>query len=848
MSSLLELSALDQFMIDVFIKAALILAAAWAAAAALALRRGSPAAIHAIWILAICSALVLPLMAAALPALRVSLPWPRPMHLTNGASEPAAVWAAPINQATVEMALEPQPGPPAGTLAPLVLANPGASAPETPSRFHLTAIPELPWLAVVWLLGAGLALTPASLGLVSVWRWGRSARTVARGPLMDSLQQAQAQLGIRTPVRLLVRKQHCMPMTWGVWRPVILLPAAAEGWSCERLKMVLLHELAHIERRDCLTRLLAQLARAVYWFNPLAWLAERRICALQEQAADDRVLDCGCDGPSYAEHLLAVSAEYRSPAWVGCLAMARAARLERRLLSILDPGQNRRPFSRMRLALAAAIALPAALAALQLDSTAEGQQPAAAKPVQPPAAAGQAADRAQALSELRAKIATQYVTPVDEKRIEQGAIKGMVEALHDPYSDYLTPERVAEMETQVGGALVGIGVQLEVREGQIRVVTPLPDSPALKAGVQAGDAILEIDDQPAAGMELGEAVKRIAGRERTAVRLKIGRGAGTEVEVSVIRGPIQLASVKGFSRGPDDRWNFLLDPAQKIGYVRIAQLGSTTPAELRAALESLQAQGMKGLIIDLRFCPGGLLESAVAASRLFLNDKSIVTLATRSGEASTIKADAGWGLGAFPMVVLVNGQTASAAEIVAGALQDNRRATIVGTRTFGKGSVQTLIKLDEGQGAIRLTTAQYQLPSGRNIDRRPGEKTWGVNPDEGYFVPLDQVQIKSLLEHQQQREIISRRAGDEAGRSQPAAVTAEWLESRQSDAQLAAALKTLTARLTAGEFAPVSNQTAAQIDAFLRQEDVQRRREALLKNLAELNRKLAELDKEASAK
>jgi len=838
-----ELGTVDQFLIAVALKAGLVLFAAWAAAAVLALGRSSAAARHAVWSLAIGGALALPLLTAALPALPISLPWPQASQQPILSEAVATVvWTAPL-----ETALAPSVQPPFEEPAPLVAARQSQAAPQASASRSAFSIPRLPWCCAVWLLGAGLAILPVGLGFVSLWRLERRSRRVTGGELMHALELAQAQLDARSSVRLLVSPERSMPMTWGIWRPVILLPEQAERWTSERLQVVLLHELAHIQRRDCLIRLLAQLARAVYWFNPLAWLAQQQICALQEQAADDPVLGCGFDGPGYAEHLLAVSAAHRSSSWATglALAMARAAWLERRIVAILDSQHNRRPISRPQLALLAAmaVALPAALAAIRCEAVAvpDPQAPAKAKADQPAQPAGQAE---RALTELHTKIAAQYVTPVDEKRIAQGAIKGMVEALHDPYSDYLSPERVAEMQRQVGGSLVGIGAQLDARDGKIRVVTPLENSPALKAGVQAGDVIVQIDGQPTAGLELSEAVKRIVGREGTTVSLKLGRADGKEVEISVVRGPIRLASVKGFQRGSDNRWNFLLDEGQRIGYVQITQFGQATPDELRAAVESLQAQGLKGLIVDLRFCPGGLLESAVAAARLFLTEGGIVSLHTRGGEVSTLKAEAAGPFGAIPLVVLVNGRTASAAEIVAGALQDNRRATVVGTRTFGKGSVQSLIPLNEGQGAIRLTTAQYQLPSGRNIDRLPAAKSWGIQPDEGYFVPLDQAQIKTLLERAQQREIIGQKPAD----VQPAAITAEWLESKQADPQLAAALKSLTARLTTGEFTKVSTQSAAQIEAYLRQEDLQRRRETVLQNLQKLQRELTELDKEAAGK
>ena len=305
----------------------------------------------------------------------------------------------------------------------------------------------------------------------------------------------------------------------------------------------------------------------------------------------------------------------------------------------------------------------------------------------------------------------------------------MVNALDDPYSDYLTADMLADIEKQIGGTLVGIGAQLEMHDGQIRVVTPLEDSPALKAGIRPGDIILQIDGTPTAGIELPEAVKRIVGPQGSSVRLKLVRDGGQEVEINVTRSPIQLQTVKGFQRGGDNRWVFLLDPERKIGFAQIAQFGNTTPQELRTAIESLKAQGLNGLILDLRFCPGGTLDSAVAASKLFLSEGTIVSIHGRDSEPMPIKVDENGSLGDFPLVVLVNGETSSAAEIVAGALQDNERAIVLGTRSLGKGSVQSLIKLDGGGGAIKLTTSQYRLPRGRNIDRNGGAADMGYQSE-----------------------------------------------------------------------------------------------------------------------
>jgi hypothetical protein len=287
-----------------------------------------------------------------------------------------------------------------------------------------------------------------------------------------------------------------MPMTWGIWRATILLPEGAEKWSADRLRVVLLHELAHVRRRDCLTQLLGQLARAAYWFNPLAWLAVREMRRLQERACDDLVLNAGFAAPDYAEHLLEISAGFRSSgrAAAVALAMARTPAIESRIASILSDRENRRPLSRRRwgaLSLAAMV-LILPLSALQFEAaTAAADAAGAAQGEQAAATAAQEVDRAKELAELREKIAAQYVTPVDEKEIAQGAIKGMLGALRDPHSDFLTAEMVASMERSLAGAIVGIGVHLEREQEQLRVVTALQDSPALAAGIQPGDVILE---------------------------------------------------------------------------------------------------------------------------------------------------------------------------------------------------------------------------------------------------------------------------------------------------------------------------------------------------------------------
>ncbi len=822
----LTTSPLEQFLLDVSWKAAILLAAAGAISLLLTRCRSAAAMRHLVWSLAIAGSVGLPLLMAILPAWNISVSWQQNATLPPlddlqqaSPSDDTFAWAQ-ADEVFVPSAEVPRFELPATV----------AGAAQLGSGL---------WIFWGWLIGASAALAPMWAGLLSLGSLERRSWCIRGGPLLAALQETAAQLELTRPVRLLQSPSRSMPMTWGFRRPTILLPQEAEQWSCERLHAVLLHELAHVQRGDWVVQLMAQVARAVYWFNPLAWWALRQLHIAQEQACDDLVLSRGFKASDYAQHLLEVLANCRSTAWATGLAMARPSRIERRLLCILDARQSRRSPSRhgRRLTVVAAMAICTLLAALQFEfqSAAEAQQPASGVAQNAPAPAAQPEGRTL-LAELRAKIAQHYVTPVGEKEIVQGAIQGMLRSLDDPHADYLTPEKTAEFERQLSGTLVGIGAHLEMHEKRIRVVTPLQDSPALKAGIQPGDVIVEINGEPAAGLELAEAVKRIVGPQGTVVRLRIERNT-QQHEIEVTRSPLRIATVKGFRQGTDNRWDFVLEPKLKVGYIHIAQFGSATPQELQDAVESLKEKGLRGLIVDLRFCPGGSLASAVGVSKQFLAGGTIVSIHGRDDKPTLIKADAAAALSDSPLVVLVNGQTASAAEVVAGALQDNRRALILGTRTHGKGSIQTLIKLEEG-GTIKLTTSRYRLPGGRSIERRSLDEPWGIDPDDGYFVPIDQAQAKTLLQRRQEREILG------ASRQQPRAeidLTPQGIEDQQADPQLAAALKTMAARLTNGEFVKVSRFSPAQVQEYVKREDVLQRRESLVQQLQQVDRELVDL-------
>ncbi len=321
--------------------------------------------------------------------------------------------------------------------------------------------------------------------------------------------------------------------------------------------------------------------------------------------------------------------------------------------------------------------------------------------------------------EVLREIERNYVEPVSPKKLIYGAIRGMVRTL-DPHSSFMTKDEYQELMVETKGSFTGVGIEITVRDNILTVVAPIEGSPAYKAGIKAGDKIIKINDKSTKDMTLMDAVKNIRGPKGTKVKLTILReGEDKPLEFVIVRDVIPLKSVK----------KYMLTP--HIGYVRISSFQSNTTKEMKKALNYLERGGrLKGLILDLRNDPGGLLNQAIEVSDIFLDSGLIVSTKGRKS-SQNIKAFAhpNEKKRDYPIVVLVNSGTASAAEIVAGALQDNRRAIIVGTKTFGKGSVQTVIPLSDGS-ALRLTTARYYTPSGRCI------QITGIEPDiELEYIP-----------------------------------------------------------------------------------------------------------------
>ncbi|MFZ5832890.1 MAG: S41 family peptidase [Planctomycetota bacterium] len=356
-----------------------------------------------------------------------------------------------------------------------------------------------------------------------------------------------------------------------------------------------------------------------------------------------------------------------------------------------------------------------------------------------------------------------YVKEVDRRQLIEAAIEGVLSKL-DPYSAYVPPEEFDRFRSGVESEFGGIGIQVSVDAGQLKIVSPLVGTPGYRAGLLAGDRIVEIDGEDMDGVTIDAAVRRLKGPEGTKVTLTVVHPGRTSPEkITVTRERIHVETVLGDRRKADDLWDFMLDPQSKIGYLRVSAFSRETPAEMRHALEELRKHEMKALILDLRSNPGGLLSAAIDVCDLFVASGRIVSTEGRNAPERVWNAHRAGTFEGFPMVVLVNRFSASASEIVAACLQDHDRAVVMGERTWGKGSVQNVIELEDGRSALKLTTAAYRRPNGKNIHRFEDAKEtdeWGVHPTPGYELKLTDEEMIALVENRRERDIV--RPRDEA--------------------------------------------------------------------------------------
>jgi carboxyl-terminal processing protease len=339
----------------------------------------------------------------------------------------------------------------------------------------------------------------------------------------------------------------------------------------------------------------------------------------------------------------------------------------------------------------------------------------------------------------------------DRRKFMESAIQGGLQSL-DLHSGYMNAREYRNFLRQNDGGFGGIGVQIVISRDtkRLTVVTPVVGTPAYEAGIKPGDEIEKIEGVPTQGMSTEDAVDRIQGPPGTKVNLTIRhRGSDRPIDLTLTRSVIEVQSVMGDQRDAQKHWDFMIDKQDRVAYIRLTQFNRKSEAELRGALEKVTAQGVRGVILDLRNNPGGLLEAAVGISDLFLTEGKIVSVEGRARAPQFYEAK---GPGTFllpasqhPVVVLVNEGSASASEIVAAALQDHGRATVIGERSYGKGSVQNLIPMEKGKSALKLTTAKYIRPSGKNIHRFPDSKEsdeWGVQPDiEVKLSPQEELEL-----------------------------------------------------------------------------------------------------------
>ena len=372
---------------------------------------------------------------------------------------------------------------------------------------------------------------------------------------------------------------------------------------------------------------------------------------------------------------------------------------------------------------------------------------------------------ARVLAEAMTIIENRSLESVNDGKLFEDAMDGMLGQLDD-YSTYISPADLPEFQQSIDLQFAGVGVELALdpKTKQLTVLSPLVGSPAYRAGILRGDRILRIGKAVTEGMSLDDAFALLHGKPGEPVTLLIQHEGKEETEtIKLVREIIQIPSVLGDTRNADGSWNFFLQGRDRIGYVRLSSFTDDTVVELDEALAWLAAHDMRGLVLDLRDDPGGYLDAGIKVCDLLV--RSGVIVSTRSRGGRVIRAFAASGdapFANFPLAAVVNQQTASAAEIVAACLQDNRRAVVVGQRTFGKGTVQEIIELGPDFGAMKLTTSSYWRPSGKNIQRSPhatADDQWGVSPNDGYQVVLGKDEFARWQLWRAERDVFQPAAG-----------------------------------------------------------------------------------------
>tara|TARA_B100000809_G_scaffold165454_1_gene162720 strand:+ start:4169 stop:5662 length:1494 start_codon:yes stop_codon:yes gene_type:complete len=350
-----------------------------------------------------------------------------------------------------------------------------------------------------------------------------------------------------------------------------------------------------------------------------------------------------------------------------------------------------------------------------------------------------------------------YVNDVSRRELMEAAIEGMIKKL-DQYSNYIPPPDMERFRSNVENEFGGIGIRISSENDKITVISPLYGTPAYKGGILAGDQITRIDGESIEQFSLEDTVKKLKGPLGSEVTLTVVHPRdGKERTITVKRELVRVETVLGARRNADDSWNYYSDEDRKVGFIQVTGFSRHTLSELRRVMATLKENDLQALVLDLRFNPGGLLSSAIAISDLFISTGRIVSTEGRNSPRNEWNAHKSGSYEGFPMVVLVNRYSASASEIVSACLQDHQRALIIGERTWGKGSVQNIIELEGGKSALKLTTAGYHRPNGKNIHRFPDatpEDEWGVKPNDGYDVRFSLKELQGLGAYRRQVDIL----------------------------------------------------------------------------------------------
>jgi carboxyl-terminal processing protease len=441
-----------------------------------------------------------------------------------------------------------------------------------------------------------------------------------------------------------------------------------------------------------------------------------------------------------------------------------------------------------------------------------------------------------------------FVEKPDDLEMRDAAIRGMLDALGDPYTEFVPNREVEDFDKVLRGTFVGIGASVRIEDGWPTIVTPLDDSPALQAGIMAGDRIIAIGGESTRDLTLDEAIEMLAGEPGTSVTVRVLRDLGDELDITIERERIFTPTIKGYYRVDGD-WRYFLDTDRNIAYLRISQFTQESAMRLAEALESL-GDDVGGVVLDLRFNRGGLLQAAIHIADMFLPEGHVIVSSegrmharqeyVSSNEVMLVSPD-------VPVVVLVNAGSASASEVLAGALADNDRAIVVGERTYGKGTVQSVLPLESGAGQLKITQAYYYLPSGRKVHRTDNSTEWGVDPTEGFYVSMTRREITEMRRQAYEADII-RENGDEQETEDIGEHAHEpaWIRSTMRDPQLAAALEALQIRVDEGDWRPTGRTVDHAGLDLVELQALQTQRDRILRELTRLDRRAQALIESAS--